>query len=137
MLYKFLLLIHPPFILECGEFSSTPYSHSSSHIQSMKGSYQFYLKNIFPMCPCLSVSTVCVLVQSHQSAPRLHSLHPLLPLSYPFSTLKPGFLLKIKIILLYSHVLSPPKASHCTEDKLQKPLICPTKPQSLTNLFMP
>ena len=103
----------------------------------MKGSYQFCLQNIFPMCPSLSVSTVCVLVQSHQSAPRLHSLHPLLPLSYPFSTPKPGFLLKIKIVLLYSHVLSPPKASHCTEDKLNKPLICPTKPQSLTNLFMP
>ena len=77
-----------------------------------------------------SVSTASLLVQSHQSAPRLCSLHPHLPLSYPVCTPKPGFLLKIKILFLYSHALSPPRASHCTEDKLQKPLVCPTKPRS-------
>lgn len=92
---------------------------------------------IYFWCVHVSVSTASVLVQSHQAAPRLFSLHPLLPLSYPFSTPKPGFLLKIKILFLYSHVLSPPRASHCTEDKLQKPLVCPTKPQSLPTFSCP
>ena len=123
------MVIRPPFILECGGFSFTPSSHSSSHIQSMKGSYEFCLQNIFLVCPCLSLNCQHFSPESPVS-PRLCSLHPLLPLSYPFSTPKPGFLLKIKILFLYSHTLSPPRASHCTVDKLQKPLVCPTKPRS-------